>query len=551
MADRSYTGYVPMPSSPPTESSPAGWSARSPAELLRDYLKVARRRWVVLVSVTLLVAGIAVAVSLSGTKEYDATAKLLLHRDQPINDLLGLSSPNANDPERETNTELGLIKLETVAQRARNTLHLRTPVKDLLDKVNAEIEGNSNLVSLTARDPDPRRAATLANAFANEYVDFRKESARANFEEAAKRLASLSPDGSEDNSQLATRLRELQIASSLQTGGAEVVRIASPPTSAAVPRPVLSAAVGLFVGLLLAVVVVMLLEFVDRRIRDEDEAQAVFGLPLLTQIPRPPRSLGRVSLTGDPLQDEAYANLAASLLFSRNEPVARSVLVTSPSAGDGKTTVTFGLARALTLLGKSVIIIEADLRQPPAGRPTEFGRGEGLSAILMGRSEVPDELVEVDAVSMRPGPQDKASAAFSFSVTSAAFSFSVLPAGILAPQLLLSPAFGRVLEECRELADFVLIDTPPIGLVHDAIMLVDFVDAALLVARLGWTSRDVARRALRVLRPLEMRVLGFVVMGGSRPEGYSRGGPRYDPDLAVVEALQSGRAGDSGRGRVT
>jgi capsular polysaccharide biosynthesis protein/Mrp family chromosome partitioning ATPase len=520
-----------MSSSPPTESSPAGWSARSPAELLRDYLKVARRRWVVLVSLTLLVAGIAVAVSLSGTKEYDATAKLLLHRDQPINDLLGLSSPNANDPERETNTELELIKLETVAQRVRITLHLQTPVKDLLDKVNAEVEGNSNLVSLTARDPDPRRAATLANAFANEYVEFRKESARANFEEAAKRLASLSSDGSEDNSQLATRLRELQIASSLQTGGAEVVRLASPPTSAAVPRPVLSGAVGLIVGLLLAVVVMMLLEFADRRINDEDEAQAVFGLPLLAQIPRPSRGGRSVSVTGDPLQDEGYANLAASLMFSRNEPVPRSLLVTSPSAGDGKTTVTFGLARALTLLGKSAIIVEADLRHPRAGRSAEFGHGGGLTAVLMGRSEIPDELVEVDAISMRPnhGSND-----------GAALSFSVLPAGLLAPQLLLSPSMAPVVEECRSLADFVLIDTPPIGLVHDAIMLVDFVDAALLVSRLRWTTKDAARRALRVLGPLELGVLGFVVMGSSRPEGYGYGGSRYDPDQAVAEALRSG-----------
>ena len=146
----------------------------------------------------------------------------------------------------------------------------------------------------------------------------------------------------------------------------------------------------------------MLLEFADRRINDEDEAQAAFGLPLLAQIPRPSRSVRPASRDRDPLQDEGYANLAASLMFSRNGPHPRSLLVTSPCAGDGKTTVTFGLARALTLLGKSAIIVEADLRHPRAGRPAEFGRGGGLTAILMGRSEIPDELVEVDAVSMRP-----------------------------------------------------------------------------------------------------------------------------------------------------
>jgi polysaccharide biosynthesis transport protein len=525
----------PMSSNPSTESAPAGWLARTPAELLRDYLKVARRRWVVLVSITLLVAGIAVGVSLSGTKQYDATAKLLLRNDEPINDLLDLTSPNTNDLERETNTELGLIKLETLTERVRNTLHLGIPDNELLDKVEVETEGNSNLVSLTASDPDPRRAARLANAFANEYVEFREESARANFEEAAKRLASLSPDRrSEDNSQLDTRLRELQIASSLQTGGAEVVRLAPPPTSPAAPRPVLSGAVGLIAGFLLAVVMVMLLEFADRRIKDEDEAQAVFGLPLLAQIPRPPRSLRPVSGNGDPLQDEGYANLAASLLFSTSSRPPRSVLVTSPSAGDGKTTVTFGLARALTRLGKSVIIIGADLRHPRADQHTEVGRGGGLTAVLTGRSEVADELVEVDAISTGPIRGSKGGEVFSFSRT------FVLPAWGIAPQMLLSPTMAPVIEECSSIADFVLIDTPPVGVVHDAIMLVDVVDAVLLVSRLSWTTKDGARRALRVLRPLGVPVLGIVVMGGSRPEGYPYRGSSHEPDQAVAEALQTG-----------
>jgi Mrp family chromosome partitioning ATPase len=519
-----------MSSNLSTESSPAGWSARSPAELLRDYLKVARRRWIVLVSITLLVAGIAVGVSLSGTKQYDATAKLLLQNDEPINDLLDLPSPNTDDPERETNTELGLIKLETVAERVRSALHVEIPDTDLLDKVEVEIQGNSNLVSLTARDPEPRRAAALANAFANEYVEFRKESARANFEEAAKRLASLSPS----NSQLDTRLRELQIASSLQTGGAEVVRLAPPPTSPAAPRPVLSGTVGLIAGLLLAVVVVMLLEFADRRIKDEDEAQAVFGLPLLAQIPRPPRSLRPVSGNGDPLQDEGFANLAASLLFSTSSRAPRSVLVTSPSAGDGKTTVTFGLARALTRLGKSVIIIGADLRHPRADQHTEVGRGGGLTSVVAGRSEVADELVEVDAISTGPIRGSKGGEVFSFSRT------FVLPAWGIAPQMLLSPTMAPVIEECRSIADFVLIDTPPVGVVHDAIMLVDVVDAVLLVSRLSWTTKDGARRALRVLRPLGVPVLGIVVIGGSRPEGYPYRGSSHEPDQAVAEALHTG-----------
>ncbi len=119
-------------------------------------------------------------------------------------------------------------------------------------------------------------------------------------------------------------------------------------------------------------------------------------------------------------------------------------------------------------------------------------------------------------------------------------SFSVIPAGVHAPQLLLSPSMSLVIEECLMLADFVLIDTPPVGVVHDAIMLADFVDAVLLVSRLNWTTKDVGRTALRVLRPLEMSLMGFVVLGGSRPDGYPYGGATYEADGAVVEALRSG-----------
>jgi Mrp family chromosome partitioning ATPase len=310
------------------------------------------------------------------------------------------------------------------------------------------------------------------------------------------------------------------------------VRLAPPPTSPAAPRPVLSGAVGLIAGFLLAVVVVMLLEFADRRIKDEDETQAVFGLPMLAQIPRPPRSLRPASGNSDPLQDEGYANLAASVLFSPNKP--RSLLVTSPSAGDGKTTVTFGLARALTRLGKSVIIIGANLGHPRADQHTEVGRGGGLTAVLTGLSEVADELVEMNAISTGPIRGSKGGEVFSFSRT------FILPAWGLAPQMLLSPTMAPVIEECRSIADFVLIDTPPVGVVHDAIMLVDFADAVLLVSRLSWTTKDAARRALRVLRPRGAPVLGIVVTGGSRPEGYPYRGSRYEPDQAVAEALHTG-----------
>ena len=98
-------------------------------------------------------------------------------------------------------------------------------------------------------------------------------------------------------------------------------------------------------------------------------------------------------------------------------------------------------------------------------------------------------------------------------------SFAVLPAGAVPPnprQLLASAGMEQVVARAAEIADIVLIDTPPIGTVTDAMTLIEDVDATVLVSKLKWTRRDVARRALRVLRNLEVRVLGMAITNTPR-----------------------------------
>jgi polysaccharide biosynthesis transport protein len=489
--------------------------ARSPAERLREYLRVARRRWLVLALVTCAVAVIALLLSLAGTKKYDASAVLLLREADPVDTILGNSS-DVSDPERESNTQIGLIKLDPVAEGVKEELDLSTPTDELLDQVSTEFQGNSDLVEVTVRDESPQLAAAIANAFATEYVAFRRDTARASLEEAAKlaneRLESLDPEelGSTEGRELETRLRELEIASSLQTGGVEVVRRASVPVDPAVPRPMLAVVVGLMVGFTLALMIVLLLEFADRRLKDEDEAQEILELPLIARIPRPAR--GGDENRRDRLREEAYASLAANLLFVDRVERGTVLLVTSPGPSDGKTTVTLGLARALATLSKRVIAVEADLRHPRFADRLNLGREPGFAGVAGEAIGLDSALVEIDAATMRmgngaaPGP-----------------SFSVLQAGppLGAPQMVLTrPAAGEVFAACRQRADFVLVDAPPIGVVHDAITLANFTDAVLLVARLGWTTKDVARESLRVLHQLHIEVLGLALTATGRTESY-------------------------------
>lgn len=522
-------GAMSSPSGPqafPPSGQSDAWIARSPAERLREYLRIARRRWPVLAAVTAIVTATALTMSLTGTEKYDATAILLLRDAEPVDSIVGRDT-STDDPERETNTQIGLIKLEAVAEKVKERLDLATPTSDLLDQVTTEVEGNSDLVSVVVRDEDPKRAAAIATAFATEYVTFRRESARSSLDEAANlartQLESLSPDDrlSTEGQQLEARLRELEIASSLQTGGAEIVRQASVPSDPAVPRPMLSAVIGLLLGFVLALLIVVLLEFADRRLKDEDEAQATMELPLLAQIPRPARGKDDFDRR-DRAQDEAFASLAANLLFSSRESGLTSLMVTSPSAGDGKTTTTLEVARALATLGKRVVAIEADLRHPRFAERLRIRNASGFAGLAAGVTEIEQALIEIDAETMRP-PSRSTSGRGSDADMGSGVSFAVIPAGapLSTPQTVLSgPTMGQVVAECRARADFVLIDTPPIGVVHDAITLANLVDAALLVSRLNWTTKDAARKALRILRQLDVRVLGFALTGAARSESY-------------------------------
>jgi capsular exopolysaccharide synthesis family protein len=507
----------------PQAAQPDAWTASSPAERLREYLRIARRRWPVLAAVTAIVTAVALLMSVTGTEKYDATAVLLLRDAEPIDSILGRDT-SVSDPERATNTQIGLIKLEAVAEGVKENLKLTMSTSDLLDEVTTEVEGNSDLVSVVVRDEDPKRAAAIATGFATEYVSFRQESARTSLEEAAtlarNQLDSLSPTDriSTEGRQLEARLRELEIASSLQTGGAEVVRKASVPSDPAVPRPKLAAFVGIITGLGLAMLIVIALEFADRRLKDEDEAQATMELPLLAQIPRPAR--GKHDLANrDRAQDEAFASLAANLLFASGDSRISALMVTSPSAGDGKTTMTLGVARALATLGKRVIAIEADLRHPRFAERLRLPSSSGFASVAAGLTDLEHALVDIDADTLRAG-------------NTGGVSFAVLPAGppLSTPQAVLSgPTMGEIVAECRARADFVLVDTPPVGVVHDAITLANLVDAAMLVSRLNWTTKDSARKALRILRQLDLRVLGFALTGTARSESY------YHRDAAAPE----------------
>jgi capsular exopolysaccharide synthesis family protein len=293
-------------------------------------------------------------------------------------------------------------------------------------------------------------------------------------------------------------------------------------------------------GLVLGTALAGLRELLDRKLRDEDQAFAAFELPVIATVPKPERATRTVLLENDRELEEAYGTLAANVVFADRAVGGGAFLITSPRSGDGKTSAAFGLARALRTLGRQVIVVEADLHHPRFVEVWDLPQPGGLSSLLAGVGELEDELVYVDG----GGPARRSDG------KGGAGSLRVLPAGPVPPNpsaMLSRPTMGKVLQGCRELADFVLIDSAPVGLVHDPLTLVNHVDGVLVVARLDYTTRDAARQTRRLLTHMGAAVLGVVLTGAERITSYygdpdARHYGRSQPKARAKPEKAAGRA---------
>lgn len=492
----------------------------APAEHdLGAYLKAIRRRMPLILLLTAVVTAAAVVVSLTQTKQYEATARIVLSQTDPINAVIDPTTPVNYDPESDRNTRVSLIKLEAVAEAVKTAENVDYSVSKLLDKVTTEVESNSDIVAIKALDPDPETAAAIATGFAEQYQLYRQETARDSLNDAAEvtrrqlEQLSLAEQASEQGRDLRAKLREIEILAAAQRGGVEVAETADVPTDPAKPRPILNGILAFILGFGFAVALAVAMEFIDRRLKDEEDVENAFGLPILATIPRPARRSHTVVPGEDRGQFEGYSALATNLRFFELGPELESIMITSPGPAEGKTSVTLGTARALAALDLRVIAIEADLRRPTFAR-YGIGRGAGLSTVLAGVSDVDSSLIEVDAGSLTP---------VEGSPSGRARTFHVLPAGPVPPNpqaLLARPMMTHVIEDARAMADVVLVDVPPLGTVNDPITLANLVDGVALVAHLGRTTRDASRRTLRLLANVDARLLGVVVTGAAPGEGY-------------------------------
>jgi capsular exopolysaccharide synthesis family protein len=472
---------------------------------LTRYVETLRERWkliVLAIAVTVLAAALYVA---SANKSYDASAKLLvtpISRDNEALAGLGLI-PDSPDPTRDVETAAQLITTTSVAQIARADLHTNRSPRSLLDDVTAAPVAQSNLVVVKASAPEAREAQRLANAFARATVEDRTGKLHRQLDVVLGGLrAALSRSGS-GRTAIARRIALLETLRASDDPTIHVDTLADTPGSAAWPRPKLSIFAALVAGLVLGIGAAFMAQLLDPRLRRESQLRAIFRLPILARIPVekagaagaiPPRQLS-------PEGVEAFRALRATLEAAAS---GRAIVITGSWPGEGTSTTALNLATSLALAGKRVILIEADLRRPAIGAALGVEAGRGIRSVLLGEAAVGEALVTTDA----PGATLK-------------LLLADHSAAWMADQLSLAAA-RALIDEAKQIADYVIVDAPPLTAVVDALPLVQMADDVLVVARLGKTNVGRLGRLGELLSQHRVTPLGIALVGvpRDRDHGY-------------------------------
>ena len=537
---------------------------------LMDYFSAIRRRWVVIVASVLvaLVAGFAITSTVKPKPDRPTayTARTLL---------LNLS---ASIPSGAPTSALGafiaasLTEVGEIPQRVDDKLKYDGTPVELARKIDATVESDTGLLNITATASTAKEAKTIADAFAAELLDYLEnlsvETRNAILDPMVRQIDQLEKDIAELDGQLVSAIgpRELELqgqrdeaarhlnslegqreqlinSSGTNGSGYFVIQeaLAQPVEDPGLKAPgsnfsrlLIAAVLGLLAGLALALVV----ERYDPRIQTRQEAEEHFGLPVIAQVPSLPLrrrgNLSPMAFGKDSQFADAFRLLSAAVLTGPSRLLGegwnkastqtgrtiKTVLVTSPSMSEGKSTIVANLAAAFGELGKTVVILSCDLHRPRLHEIFEVDNKDGLSEALTSHENGPilDGYIAGTRV----------------------HNVQLVVSGTEADrpaQLLSSARMKAAIKEASRRADIVLLDTPPIFVAGEAGMLASEVDAVLVAAFSGKTKLEPAQRSTEYLKRLAAPAVGIVLNGerdSALPQSYYK-----EAEPTILSRLQS------------
>lgn len=450
---------------------------------LKDYLRVVRKRWVTIVVTTLIVVGLAAVWTGTQTKEYTSSTQFFVSVSGSDNAQLQQGSTFTQE---RVKSYAQLLKTPRALTPVVEELGDDTSTPDLADQLTITTPPETVILDVAVTDTDPAHAQEIADAIGETFPEVVSQVER--------------PEGSEQSSPI-----KVSLVKPASTGDV--------PTS---PVPARNLALGVIIGLLLGVGLALLRHLLDTTVRTDDDVEEITEEPIIGAVHYDPRA-GKEPLIvqTDPSspRSEAFRAVRTNLMFvdAANHP--RTILLTSSIPGEGKSTTIANLALTLAQSGSSVCLIEADLRRPRLLEYLGLEGAAGLTDLLIERADLDDVL--------QPYGSDR---------------LEVIGAGAIPPnpsELLASDAMSRVLAQLSARFDYVLIDTPPVLPVTDAVVLSTKVDGVIVLVGTTIVRKEQLEATLESINAVDNTLLGLVLnrVGHKTSGGYGAGYyGYYDPE---------------------
>ena len=534
---------------------------------LRAFLALFRRHAVLIGVVTILTGAVTYAVTRQQAATYSSTATLLY--TEPASE--------AVDPARAVSTFVGEATSSAVLAPVAQKHRMR--VADLRAALSVTGDPNADLITISTDSASPIGAASLSNDVARRMIAYTTAGERGAL---LAQIASLrhqllffagrtDPSSQAAASDLRLQLAQTRAQLSSASSSLSMLSPASVPSAPSSPHPTRDAGIALLAGLVLALMLAAVRDRLDRRMREIEDIEAVYHAPTLGVVPfaRGRRKNSRAVQVADfsgrgPLAD-AYRTIRTNLtLMQMHDDRPSVIVISSATAEEGKSAVTANLARALSVTGRRVLAVSADLHNPalheyfPGGYersdlaytgddPTlneylEAGygwkdtdsdgkhesrkprKGSGLSGRWAGRSRarglVPVLAGEIgldEAVQVIPLSSEEGERGGSLHLLADDLVFFD-PAALLS-----SDSMRLFLKQASQEYDAIVLDTPPLLANADATVLAQSADIVVLVARIDHLTRNQARRAFRVLTSMRLSPSGIIVTGEVEEKVYGYG----------------------------
>jgi capsular exopolysaccharide synthesis family protein len=503
-------------------------------ELLRLAAVLARRRFVVLESIAFFTM-VAVLVALLVPRTYTASARVLIAPSDTtasvLTDLdLAEIATGMTAASKDIENHIALATTRPVLDEVIWRLQLRDRSGRLYDaheilspgllsrffaqpSVTVSPQQGTHLLVFTASAPDPETARLLADTVVGVAIETTGAHAQAESRRARELVEeqldlvkkelghALEPSADSDSEQgdpaqgvyetLAKQRYQIAVAEQIRLSDLQLVEAAGTPARPSFPRPWFQIAMGLLLGSLVGVGSALLLEYVDDSVKTPEDLAAACGIRPLGVVPR---FDGDPTIDGRPLTDplaESWRTIrSAASHAGRDKPLVR-IAVTSPMAGDGKSTGAWNLAVSYAREGKRVLLVDGDLRRPSLHGRIGGANETGLTRVLLGEATLADA-VRSTAV---PG-------------------LSLLPSGPPTAdpaRLVESLRLRQLLLEIEETCDVAIVDTPPVLAVNDALVIARAVDGLVLIVESGKTSRRQLAEATARLSSAAIVPLGAVL----------------------------------------